>query len=355
MMKLVHSADFHLNKSFAELSGQAAEIRRSEQLETLGRICGMAKEADVLLLCGDILDSNQFDKNVMDNLSAGFEKIPDTKVFIVLGNHDPYNEASPFRKVSLPDNVHIFGNTLEKISLPQADIYGMSYSDDMPKLTDITIENPEKLNILLVHGELNGSQYYSVSEPEIGASGFDYIALGHVHAFSGIQHVKKTWYAYPGIPEPTGFDETGEKGVISGTIEKGLCELHFEKTCKRQYKIITVELDCPSSYEEIITQILKQTGGRSDLYKIILGGNVSFDFLIHTDILREKLQDHLYFCKITNQTRLSIPYEIIAEEYSLRGIFVKNMLERMKKEPEREEELRLALQAGLAAMEGKTL
>ncbi len=354
-MKLVHSADFHLNKSFSELSGKAAEVRRSEQLETVGRICNLAKDADVLLLCGDLLDTNEFDKNTMDNLCAGFQKIPDTKVFIVLGNHDPFTENSPFRMVCLPDNVHIFGNKLERVSLPQADIYGMSYSNDMPRLTDITIEQPDKLNILLFHGELNGSQYYSVSEAEIGASGFDYIAMGHVHAFSGLQRAHKTWYAYPGVPEPTGFDETGEKGIICGTIEKNFCGLRFEKTCKRQYRTIAIELNCPSSYEEIVSLILEQAVERNDLYKIVLKGFVSLDFIIHTEVLQEKLQDSLYFCKIRNQTRLPVPYEAIAEQYSLRGIFVKNMLAKIRQEPEREDELMLALQAGLAAMEGKSL
>ena len=42
----------------------------------------------------------------------------------------------------------------------------------------------------------------------------DYIALGHIHKFSGIKRIGNTYYAYSGCPEGRGFDEEGDKGII---------------------------------------------------------------------------------------------------------------------------------------------
>ncbi len=49
--------------------------------------------------------------------------------------------------------------------------------------------------------------------------GYDYVALGHVHAFSGFLKERQTTYAYAGCPFGRGFDETGTKGVIIGTLQ----------------------------------------------------------------------------------------------------------------------------------------
>ncbi len=46
----------------------------------------------------------------------------------------------------------------------------------------------------------------------------DYVALGHIHAYSGARTAGRVPYAWPGCPEGRGYDECGEKGVIIADV-----------------------------------------------------------------------------------------------------------------------------------------
>ena len=61
MLKLIHAADFHLDSPFAGLSPEQAARRRGEQRLLLDDLAALAREkqADLVLLPGDLLDSEQ--------------------------------------------------------------------------------------------------------------------------------------------------------------------------------------------------------------------------------------------------------------------------------------------------------
>ena len=62
----------------------------------------------------------------------------------------------------------------------------------------------------------------------------------------------------------------------------------------------------------------------------------------------------LYFVKIKDSTEISVNLEELSEELSLKGIFVKKMLEKMGNAPENEKFLyNNALQLGLKAFSGE--
>ena len=87
-----------------------------------------------------------------------------------------------------------------------------------------------------------GGEYNQISESDIAKSNLDYLALGHIHTFSGVKKAGRTFYAYPGCIEGRGFDETGEKGFIAGTVYKGKCDLRFVPAGGRQYHIERIDL-----------------------------------------------------------------------------------------------------------------
>ena len=61
MLKLIHAADFHLDAPFAALPPERAAERREEQRQLLTRLAELAEaeRADLVLLSGDLLDSDQ--------------------------------------------------------------------------------------------------------------------------------------------------------------------------------------------------------------------------------------------------------------------------------------------------------
>ena len=92
MLKIIHGADFHLDSPFSGLSPEQAARRRGEQrmlLDDLARIA-REREADLVLLSGDLLDSAHIYRETALALSQTLGSIP-CPVFISPGNHDFYS------------------------------------------------------------------------------------------------------------------------------------------------------------------------------------------------------------------------------------------------------------------------
>ena len=87
-----------------------------------------------------------------------------------------------------------------------------------------------------------------------------------------------------------------------------------------------------------------------NLYKIELTGSIKEDFNLNLTEILSRVSDEVYFAKIKDRTELLIDAEKLAGEISLKGLFVKNMLEKIKNATEEERgELENALKLGLRA------
>ena len=222
MVKIIHGADFHLDSPFSGLSPERAAQRRGEQRDLLTRLAQLAREkqADLVLLSGDLMDGETVYRETAQALSQALGGIP-CPVFLAPGNHDCYSPSSVYATLDWPDNVHIFTSpAVEGVDLPQLNctVYGRAFCSphetDSP-LAGFQAAEDGRLTLACLHGDTApGSGYGPISQEEIAASGLDYLALGHVHQHSGLQRAGRTAWAYPGCPEGRGFDETGEKGVL---------------------------------------------------------------------------------------------------------------------------------------------
>ena len=121
MLKVLHGADFHLDSPFAGLTPDAAAQRRGEQRELLARLADLAREreADLVLLSGDLLDGDLVFRETVQALARALGSIP-CPVFLAPGNHDWYGPQSPYAALEWPENVHLFtGPELEAVRLPE--------------------------------------------------------------------------------------------------------------------------------------------------------------------------------------------------------------------------------------------
>ncbi|MBB6214084.1 DNA repair exonuclease SbcCD nuclease subunit [Anaerosolibacter carboniphilus] len=365
-VKLLHCADFHFDTPFRELAGVEAEKRKEDLRETFGRVVQMVKEeqVDVLLISGDFFDNDRVMKTSLDHIMKKFEEISNVRVFISPGNHDPYTYKSYYHLVQWPKNVHIFDSNLKGIVIPELNlcVYGVGFSKSHEKqslIQGFQVEDKNMLNIMVLHGEVvsegQGSDYNPITEKMISDSGLDYLALGHKHGFSGIMRAGETFWAYSGNPEGRGFDEVGSKGILLGTLEKSRCDLVYREICKRKYMVVKVDIEGLDTYEEISEKIKEQiidSERTQNLYKIILTGEVKEGFTIHPEVLREKLFSTFHNVKIVDETTLALDYEGLANEFSLRGIFIRNMMERLSQTQDEETKKRIknALKLGIQAL-----
>ncbi len=224
-MKFVHIADMHFDCPFTTLSdiGNLGNIRRLEQRDAFKKIIDYIKQNNIpfLFISGDLYENEYVKESTIEYINNLFREIPNTKIFISPGNHDPFIKNSYYNTFNWNENVKIFNSKFEKIEFDDINIYGYGFDDfycTNSGIEEIKVEDKEKINILVIHGTLNGAsiedkQYNSMSEKMLREKGFDYIALGHIHK-TNYNINEKNNIIYPGSTISNGFDELGNHGMI---------------------------------------------------------------------------------------------------------------------------------------------
>lgn len=273
-MRILHSADWHLDSPFEALPAEKARAMRAEAREIPGRIADLASElgADVVLLCGDLFDTQQPGAASREAVAAGLRRI-DCPVFIAPGNHDWYRASGGlWRSMELPDNVYIFTGGFERFELPCADVYGAAFTEPhcAGGLAGFRAERRGKPAVMALHGTLDAAgDYRPISERDIAATGLDYLALGHTHRPSGLRRAGEVCYAWPGCAMGRGFDECGARGAYFAEITEDGCELSFYELTRRRYEIIEAETrgDAAAALREAVA-----SAREGDICRFVLRG-----------------------------------------------------------------------------------
>lgn len=355
-MNFVHIADMHFDAPFTLLhKNDLGNERRLDQREAFRKIIEYIKknEIEYLFISGDLYEHEYVKQSTIDYINNQFEQIPDTKIYIVPGNHDPNIKNSYYSKYNWNNNVYIFNSEVKKVSETNVDIYGFGFDNFYlrdTKINEIEIENHNKINILLTHGATNGGsredrEYNPMKEQSLEQLGFDYIALGHIHKPYYNQKIRQT-IVYPGSTIALGFDELGPHGMIVGNFDEvKKLEIAFIPVDKKQFEVIQFPVDEIVSKEELIETINSQNWDENFYYKLILTGKRNFN-IEPLEIIKCIIPKNII--KLKNQTVLKIDLEKIAKEESLRGIFVKNLL--AKQTSENREKIQRAIEIGLEVM-----
>ena len=352
-MKIVHCADLHIDAAHSAF-GTGAARRAAEVLYTLRSITEFCREqgAEALLIAGDLFDNPCPSPSAVEAVKDAFRMIPNTHVFIAAGNHDYLTPSSPYFG-QWSENVYIFRdeNCFEFDSFR---VYGRSFFAPFEEAFEPIKATPDgKINLLLLHGDIFGGQYNPLTEQTIAETEMDYVALGHVHAPSGIKQAGRTAYAYPGSAEPLGFDEPGERGALYGTVRKSGVEMELVRLCKRVCREFTIDASPFASEGELlghIDNILSPFSG--DMIKIILTGECSFSPSLPR--LLTALEGKAFSLKIKNKTYPKENLELLKNEQTLKGFFVQKMLQKIENSSDREKEkAEAALRLGLAAFAGR--
>lgn len=366
-MKFVHIADMHFDSSLSSLSeieGLTEKIRL-EQREIFRKIINYIKEnkIELLFIAGDLYEQKYIRETTIEYINNLFKEIPETKIFISPGNHDPYNEKSFYKMINWPDNVYIFKGKMQSKEIEELNlvVWGAGFNNNYEHeglINEINIDK-SKINIMVIHGEVESgnskNEYNPIYLRDIEKTGIEYVALGHRHKFSGILKSGNTNYAYSGCPQGRGFDEEGERGIIIGDIYKGGVSLNFKSICKRKYITREVQIDDINTYDELISKILS-LGNEEELkrnfYKIILKGKVKEHFTLKENILMEKVKDNFYYIKFIDKTIIGMNINELSMDFSIRGRFVTKIIRMIQKSNDEEEKniLQNALKLGMQCL-----
>ena len=132
-LRILHTADLHMDSPFEGLGASKASVRRGEQRDLLGRIAALAvsEQVDLVLFSGDLLDSDNTFYETGEELIRALRRIS-VPVFIAPGNHDFYSERSPYARLKLPENIHIFSeNEIRCVDCASLGfrVYGAAFTD----------------------------------------------------------------------------------------------------------------------------------------------------------------------------------------------------------------------------------
>jgi DNA repair exonuclease SbcCD nuclease subunit len=241
VLRLLHTADWHLGKRFRSFPEEAQKTLSRARLDVVGRILDLARRQRVnaVLCAGDLFDDPAPAQDFWAGLARIFHDHPlDVPVFLVPGNHDPLTKDSvwhaghPFR-ARLPAWVHVVDRDDFSYELtPEAVLYARpcrsrAGQDDPAMALPARQPGDARLRIGCVHGstfDIPGCQTNFPIRRDAGAQrGLDYLAVGDTHSFRDVTPKLPAPTVYPGAPEPTSFDEPGAgKVAVVAMFRHGL-------------------------------------------------------------------------------------------------------------------------------------
>lgn len=235
-MKFVHAADLHIDSPLRGLDGyEGAPVERLRGASRRALISlvdtAIEQKVSFVLLAGDIYDGNWADFRTGLFFREQMLRLrrADVLVFIVKGNHDAESQITK----QLPDveGVHVFSSlkseTVDIETLGVA-VHGRSFPNRAVPEDLVLLYPPPvsgRFNIGVLHTSLTGREghdpYAPTSVDVLCGKGYDYFALGHVHAREVIRGSGPR-IVFPGNLQGRHAKEVGPKGFELVTVEGGV-------------------------------------------------------------------------------------------------------------------------------------
>lgn len=328
-MKFIHVADLHLG-ACPDAGTDWADKRQRELWEALEKIVGICEKEkiDLLLIAGDLFHRQPLVRELKE-VNYYFSSLTHTKVVLIAGNHDFIREDSYYRTFQWSGNVYLLlGKEPEYVVFPEfkTAVYGLSYHSR--EITDnlydrIQARGEEAIEILLAHG--GDERHIPIDKNALAASGFDYIALGHIHKPYALIRNKAI---YAGALEPVDCNDTGKHGFVKGEISNGRTVVMWIPCAVREYihlEISVEETDTNASLRNIIRNEISKHGN-NNIYRIILTGSRAAEMVFDTVNMKE-LGNIL---DVTDNTNPAYDFERLFEEneFNLIGKYIARFKDR---------------------------
>ena len=240
-MRLVHLSDLHLGfrqyqrMTPGGINQREADIARSFQT-AIERVVELHPE--LVVIGGDVFHNVRPTNPAIVHAFLQFSRLrtalPDTRVVIVAGNHDTPRAAETgsilrlFRELG----IQVAYTEAERFLFRELDCAVLAVPDVPGRRPSLTPQPGVRHNVLLLHGEVQGmlpphvagADRAAVEIPlaELGASRWDYVALGHYHVY---RQIEANAY-YSGSIDYTSANSWGElqEERLAGVPGKGLIE-----------------------------------------------------------------------------------------------------------------------------------
>jgi exonuclease SbcD len=268
---IVHAADIHLDSPLRGLGrlrdkNLVSDLRNATRLAFQNLVELVVKrKADALVLAGDLYDGDSEDYATARFFVEQMSILNDAQipVFMVAGNHDAASVIT--KALTLPDNVTAFSTakpqTVVREDLGLA-VHGQGFA------TKAVVQNlarnyPEPVagmvNVGVLHTSVAGysghDPYAPCSVADLQSKGYEYFALGHIHARQ-VLCTDATTAAFSGNLQGRHVRETGAKGAYVVTLEPGeSADLEFVELDVARWEHITIDVTPFEDLESVLAGV----------------------------------------------------------------------------------------------------
>lgn len=297
--RFLHAADIHLDSpltGLAQFEEAAATRIQTASRDAFDNLIQYAIDEDVefVVIAGDLYDGDWKDHRTGLFFVQQMGRLADEDIpaYILHGNHDAASQIT--KSLRLPENVQVFpyrkpGSFVVKYL--DVVLHGQSFPEQ--HVTDNLVPNyPARMkghfNIGVLHTALEGSTLHASYAPcsieELTNKGYDYWALGHVHAHAIIE--TNPYVVFPGNLQGRSIREIGPKGACLVSIDGGAVasveHVPFDVT---RWAVLELDVTKSASFDRVLDQIgtaisdAVDTGadGRLLACRIRLTGKTSLD------------------------------------------------------------------------------
>jgi exonuclease SbcD len=338
MLRLLHTADVHLGARHADLGEQAAAQRERQFAAFKATVdLAIAEPVDIVLIAGDLFDSNTQPKRSVDRVAAELKRLVAARIrtVIIPGTHDVYDRASLYR---IHDLAAMAGSTVDddlvtvltpdrpSVHLSACDVivhgpvFATKRAPHSP-LRDLKVTpgGEATWHVGMVHGSLSipdrtDRDEVVVTRAEIEATGLDYLALGHWHS---TQQGKagSTTYAYSGAPEPVAVTEGGGERVVT-IDERTVGRTRFEK------------LDVDAATLAGQAELLQQLASRADpdlVLDVRITGVRPDELDLSTDEVEDQLRGSFLKVRVRDTSLPALTQGNLPSPDTIPGAFIRNV------------------------------
>lgn len=356
-MKFIHCADLHLDSKLeSNIGKEKAKERRNEILLTFERIVRFAADEGVtaVLIAGDFFDTKNIAAKARNFVWDLIGKYPQIDFLYLKGNHDWTTNFKDGREI--PSNFKCFGTDWVEYQYGEVSIFGRESMEEDANYASFITE-PSRVNIVMLHGQEIRSNVKDdaglIALPALRNRNIDYLALGHIHSYKKEVLDGRGVYCYSGCPEGRGFDECGEKGVVLLNVEDGKVSSRFVPMALRTLHEVKADITGQETATDILCVVNEAVAHipAKDMVKVVLTGYYTVDTEKDFTYFEQAMEGRFYFLKWKDMSRLSIDYKEYENMVSLKGEFVRTVMNGKETEEEKEQMILL----GIRALSGEDL
>jgi DNA repair exonuclease SbcCD nuclease subunit len=364
-IRVLHTADVHLDCLFAGLPYERRVQRREEVFQGLRRVTELAEQhrADVLLVVGDLFEPEFLSRETVARVAALFRSLEasGTRVVLVPGNHDRLDDRrSPYAEELLPPGVHVFRGEDFTSCRPVEGltIWAMPFVDAARRRRALrgfagrfSRSPDEGFRIVAHHGAYSGftvpeGEYAPVLPEDLADTDADYVALGHHHSFRDCSPPKGPPTFYPGSPVRLDWTDLAERRALLVRLEPATRTVRVEPLALPDRPFLVVEFNpAEGPLEELFAELERLGDGRA-LLRVILEGTVPEDRAVVPGRVEAACRDRFFHVRVDDRTRL-------AGADRPRSTIASLFLARLQARSAPPELVELARRFGLAALEGE--